>query len=143
MRPERGKRESYLTGQHELQHVFDQIIRIDPNEYCSQLASMAFCRNNREFEREKYEIEGIGVIYRSFLIRRASSSPHKKMRFPHFREACKVSMRLKKLVRKALKDNPSTDVVRIERESVMYLLNLAYVRATGLTYEQIIEPFQK
>lgn len=118
--------------QHELQHLFDNIIRVagkqTDREYRATLAELAFDENVGERYRSM-EYQSVGdQVFRALEMRAFKS-------WPAHREAQLLILRQ---IRPMCNDDPAAIKAR-----ALLLLNRAYREACGLSYDEIIEPFKR
>lgn len=125
--------EWYTITQHELEHGFDAIVGMGNTEYTPLLAGLVFCRNNAEFNSEMMSV---------YI--RASSDAYPRTRCSN--DADQIIYELHMMEQEYVKAHgeiEEEEIVKIEWEHARKLFDAAYIRATGLTYDQILEPFQK
>lgn len=126
--------------QHELQHLFDYLLRLSPvfgsdvsTEYRGYLASLAFT--------DTYQLRAFKPENTIFLEKPTGPtdklSPHAFAKQRYYKEFLAKGT----ITRKDWMEG-KVDVEKI-KESALQLLNEAYKRICGFTYERILEPFSK
>lgn len=125
--------DSDMIVQHELQHLFDTTCAINGNqvlrEYRAKLAELAFSDSPRDVYRTMRSDARFGD-FEAMLFGGSSKEPHRI-----------ANKRIIGAMRGSGIRNGASD--EEFRGAALRLLNVAYKKACGLTYDQILEPFRK
>ena len=134
--------------QHELQHLFDNLNLIDGDsiekEYRAALASIVFSENLSMAYQRIYYSYFVEALKKETLISEPPGKPHYEARR---KIVCEIERTLFQEVGlktfKARINREERHLPEEVRTTALKLLNEAYKKKAGLTYDEILEPFKK
>ncbi len=132
--------------QHELQHAFDNMIAIGGDkmerEYRATLAELAFCRDKRPTLDMLMEIPD-QILLVAILGAKPNSKSHFDAKARAWRELAHMDPDMAGMMDVVASPDPPLRSLDPDKAGVhaMGLLNKAYKKGCGLTYDEILEPF--
>ncbi len=142
------RRDEEQHAQHELQHAFDNLISVDggstDREYRATLAELAFCRNKWPTLNMLMEVPE-QILLVAILGAKPNSKPHFDAKARAWRELAHVNPDMSGMIDVVASPNPPLRNLEPGNAGAhaMDLLNKAYKKACGLTYDEILRPFRR